>query len=515
MDKQRGFLMIVIAVMLVIIAALASSFVAMTLSGTNSSISAMTANSAYDVAQAGIEAGSYQLVGSTAWCDGSWQSIVVVTGQGEFQYSCTKNTGASTVSSALTVSSNAIPLASVAGFASFGAVTIDSEMIYYEGISGTTLLNARRGQNGTTASTHLINATASQVQYIITSQGGAPSLTASNGKITLSQAVLLSTPSVYFAAGTDGTKSIILQYSDGAWITNEFLSGVTFYGIFINTVSKGIAVGYDGSNQGYIYIYNGISWTWDSRSVINDNLSRVLLQEVSCDSLSNCWAVGHQRAPDRGDMFYYNFTTGVNYISGPSQNFTLYGVSCTSGTCITAGDNVLSPNNITYQLAPNTSVPFNVTTNLKSTATVKGIDCTQAGPCVAVLSDGSVSYYNGSWSASSYSISASSLNGVNCPNNTQCMVVGNNGKNFKCTLPITSAASCVAQTAPSAGTLLGVRCNATNDCMAVGSSTNNSYHFDGSNWTSIPLGGTYTLNAIGGIPGGSGVQITPTVWRNH
>lgn len=80
MVKQSGFLMMVIAVLLVVIAGLATAFVSMIISGTNSSISTISANNAYDLAITGIENGSYQL--SLGMCDNAWSTTILIPGQG-------------------------------------------------------------------------------------------------------------------------------------------------------------------------------------------------------------------------------------------------------------------------------------------------------------------------------------------------------------------------------------------------------------------------------------------------
>ena len=501
MDKQRGFLMMVIAILLVIVAALASAFVAMTLSGTNSSVSSISANRAYDLAQTGIEQGTYELTLATAWCDGNWQPAVTVTGQGEYKYSCTKNTGSTTLSSAITASSTAIPLSSVSGLATFGAIAVDSETIYYDGISGTILQNARRGQNGSAAASHSNGASATQTQYIISSHGSSPSATSPSGEVTLSQAVLLSNPSTYFAAGVNSSsRGVILKFDGTSWST--VLTGpvnFTFTGIF-NTLTNGIAVGSTSSSVGSIYLYNGVSWALALSGISNANF-----QNVSCDSSTNCWIVGSGVSPARGLMYRYTFPGTFSYLA--SNNFTLLGVSCISGNCISVGSSRV------YNFPSSTIVPFNNLTTLSST--LNDVDCPQSNICVAVRSNGRAYYYNGSWSGA-YNVPGSSLNAVHCPNTSLCIMVGNNGLNLKCTLPITSAGSCISQTAPSSVNLLGIHCNATNDCMAVGSNSSNAYHFDGTNWTSTALGGTHTLNSVTGIPGGGGaISATPTVWRNH
>lgn len=499
MAKQSGFLMLVIALLLVVIAGLAVAFVSMIFVGTSSSISIISANYAYDLAQTGIENGNYQL--SLGTCSSSWSSIVTVTGQGEYQYNCTKNTALTTTTSALSTLSTSIPLASAANFATFGAISIDSEMIYYDGISGNTLQNARRGQNGTAAATHALGASVSQAQYIISSQGGAPSLSSPNGEVTLTQAVLLSSGANYYAVGTQGTTGVILNYNGSSWSTaltaeNRF----TFRGIDMSA-TFGLAVGSNTSHVSSIYQFNGSSWS------LLGTVNNADFQEVSCDlpnSPTLCWIVGQARAPQWPLMYYTG--TGATYIANNLGNTPLYGVCCISDQCFALAQNDL------FSFPVTSTAPFSNRTNIGGT--LNGIDCAQSNSCVLVRSVGAVHYYNG-YSWNTFYISGQSLNAVHCPSTMMCVVVGNNGVIFNCSLPMTSASSCVAQSSPGTLNLLAVHCNATNDCLAVGAGTL-AYRYTGSTWTAISLPANYTLNSVSGTSGtGTGSAVTPTVWHNQ
>jgi len=64
-----------------------------------------------------------------------------------------------TTTAALGTTEVTIPVASASPLASLGVVKIDSELIYYVGISGTNLIGCIRGFGGTTAATHANGAT--------------------------------------------------------------------------------------------------------------------------------------------------------------------------------------------------------------------------------------------------------------------------------------------------------------------------------------------------------------------
>lgn len=65
----------------------------------------------------------------------------------------------STLSSAIAVAGTTIPVASVSAYNNTGVVKIDSELIYYSGISGLNFIGCIRGFGGTTAATHTISTT--------------------------------------------------------------------------------------------------------------------------------------------------------------------------------------------------------------------------------------------------------------------------------------------------------------------------------------------------------------------
>ena len=58
------------------------------------------------------------------------------------------------LSAAINSSATSIELTSVAGLPAYGYIDIDSETIFYQNITGTTLGGCARGQNGTTAAAH-------------------------------------------------------------------------------------------------------------------------------------------------------------------------------------------------------------------------------------------------------------------------------------------------------------------------------------------------------------------------
>src|SRR5262249_41365413 len=147
-------------------------------------------------------------------------------------------------------------------------------------------------------------ATASQSQYTISSQGSSPSLTAPNGKVTLSQAVLLNPIGNYYAVGTQGTNGVIINYNGSSWSTALTSSGITLSGIDLST-NYGLAVGYNSTNTSSIFQFNGSTWT------LLGTMNNANLIAVSCDlpnSPTLCWIVGQQTSSSQKPLMYYTGT---------------------------------------------------------------------------------------------------------------------------------------------------------------------------------------------------------------
>ena len=514
MERQSGYLMMVVAVLLVIIAGLATSFVSMTTVGTNSSISTLSANIAFDLANSGIEAGSYQLSLSSANCSSSWSSIVTVDGQGEYQYNCTKNTASTTISSSLTTASTTIPLSSASGFATFGAITIDSETIYYDGISGNLLLNAKRGKNGSSATAHSSGAAVAQSQYIISSQAGAPSLSDPFGRVVLSQAELLNSgTSLYFAAGRNtSSRGVILSYNGTSWSTSLFgPASFSFQGIDASS-NYGLAVGYNTGtfSSSSIYQFNGVSWSLSATS------NNFLYNSVACDlpgAPTNCWIAGQTSRrfnPKNRPLLYHD---GTAYYNPNGSSYLLTGISCKNGLCAAVGQADAYVFSSTTTINPTFS-PNNLT------GVFNDVDCADATNCLAVQNNGVIYYYDGTQSYRSVLSQGSAhpnLFGVDCPTTSTCFVVGVNGAIFRCSLPATTAEACTLQITPGGLNLSDVSCISTSNCLAVSATVvATAYSYNGSTWKAVTLPLSYSLNSVTNTGGGAGAAgVTLTVLRNQ
>lgn len=494
----------VVAILLLVVASFAAGFVAMTMTSSQSALTTTSNNTAYSLAMAGIENGSYQLALGT--CNSAWSATTAVSGGGEYRFNCTAHTASSTLSAAITNTQTTIMLNSVTGFASFGAVTINSETVFYNGISGTTLQNVRRGMNGTTAAAQPLGATAAQSQYIIGSEGGYPYLTTAtaNGIVRLSQSVFATSSSSYYTVGTSGTAGTILSYNGNSWTTAlTGPNGFVFQGIFLSS-TYGQAVGFNASNSGSIYQFNGTSW-----SSLSTGLTALQLYDVACDvplAPTRCWSSGRQTSSSRGLAY---ITAPVSLASGSNQNFNAY-VSCNNGVCMAVGHR--NTYRFSSTVASNLALSTQVQVSPGSTR-FNNVDCPLNNRCIAVTTNNGVFYHNGtSWSGP-FGITSARLNGVHCPTSSFCVVVGDGGRIYNCTLPVTSVASCTVVTAPGTMNLNAVYCNSSTDCLAVARGASSvAYRNIGGNWSSVSLPASYTMNGVAGISSGGGsAVVTPTV----
>lgn len=516
MGKQCGFLMVVVAILLIVIGGLATAFVGMSLSSGNSSVSIIATNSAYDLAKTGIEAGSYQLINSTSWCDGTWQAPVTVAGQGQYQYSCNYYSVNTTNFGALDATQNTIELSSVAGLAPFGAVTINSETMIYDGISGTTLENVKRGQLGTAPANHISAQAAIQNQFNISARGGVPTLTSTNehGMVLLQQAEIPHFLVEYYMGGHDSSNvGYILNLHGTTWGTP--ISGpapFSFRGIYVRS-NYGLAVGYDASaSTSYMYSFDGVNWTASAP------ITFTRYTDVSC-TLSDCWITGSS------DYFFYSLNLGartnLRHINeGTSTNYMdtsnlipLTHISCAGNGCVAIESSAAG---VSFQFAENSSTPY--TSGTLSLPIVNGIGCATANSCLVVQNTfglGYLQYYNGSiWTISNLLTSnPNAVNAVNCPVSNFCMVVGSSGKTWNC-IP---GGACTAIT-PITGTpnLNAVYCASATDCLAVMTgSSNKVYHYNGTIWQPITIPAEYTLNAVSGFLGTRLSYLTYIMMHNH
>ena len=177
-----GYLLIISAIIIVIIASVATLTLEMFTGGAKSTENTAEAASAFYLATSGLQVAKRDIIVNKVSCVGingsslyTNASITGINGQYTINSCYSKNSAElnatagvgdttiylknysdifSTLSSAITSSSNAIALANASSFRSSGTAKIDQEYISYTSKSGNTLMNVTRGVAGTTAASH-------------------------------------------------------------------------------------------------------------------------------------------------------------------------------------------------------------------------------------------------------------------------------------------------------------------------------------------------------------------------
>ncbi|MDX2165305.1 MAG: hypothetical protein SFW07_07830 [Gammaproteobacteria bacterium] len=194
-SHQKGFLAIVAIAVVVIVAFIAVTATYQYAGDSLSSAAHLRSAQAFQIAQAGIEQAKYNIVTQGNTCSGYSSGTVSFTppsgsGAGQYLVTGTTSSATSTLNGALTNSATTIPVVSTSGYTSPGAFQIDSEVIYYSGISGNTFTGVVRGINGTTAAAHSSGAIVQQNECFITSTAGIPTINSANGKRILTALIV-------------------------------------------------------------------------------------------------------------------------------------------------------------------------------------------------------------------------------------------------------------------------------------------------------------------------------------
>lgn len=453
MKKQAGFLNILSVAIVIIMGLLTAALVNMVMSSHTASNDTQARNRAYDLAVSAVQAGMYQLTVNTSVCTGANQAIQSLS-TGEYQYNCSNYVASSKLSGDITsTSTSSLSVVSSTGFAPVGYVNIDSEVIYYNSISGNTLLGLRRGMQNTTPASHngsTAPATVSQNEYVVVGMGGSPSIASPMGYYSIAQAATVS-GGLLFAGDANG---YIYQYNGSSWSlqsTSPVSPAAPIYGISCTASNDCWAVGgaVGEPNKSYAYHYNGSNWT-STQVGTND------IKAISCTSASSCQAVG---------------SDGV-YAYGPTCSGVGTCPSACLGTC-------------TVKWSGPTSWPLTGGSNFT------GISCPDATDCWAVTqgSPGSVFYYNGSWNVIAVLTASShrALYDINCPSTTNCQAVGTGPRAYS--YQGSPASWSTSRVGTGNNPITNVSCPSTAYCFAVGGN-NGAYAYNGTWTTATPAPST-------------------------
>jgi hypothetical protein len=174
LQKQRGSLLLIAIALILTVGLMATVFTSLYVGDTASSTDHATASQALFAAESGIEHAFYTYSTGIACNALTYTNIAV--GSGSFTTSGTLyQPVATSLNGAITAAATVIPVASTAGYAPHGRITIQSEQIDYSAIVGNSFTGARRGANGTTAAAQANGQVVTQNQCLVRSTGAAGS----------------------------------------------------------------------------------------------------------------------------------------------------------------------------------------------------------------------------------------------------------------------------------------------------------------------------------------------------
>jgi hypothetical protein len=172
LQKQRGSLLLIAIALILTVGLMATVFTSLYVGDTASSTDHATASQALFAAESGIEHAFYTYSTGTA-CNALTYTNVAV-GSGSFTTAGTLyQPVATSLNGAITAAATVIPVASTAGYAPHGRITIQAEQIDYSAIVGNSFTGARRGANGTTAAAQANGQVVTQNQCLVRSTGAS------------------------------------------------------------------------------------------------------------------------------------------------------------------------------------------------------------------------------------------------------------------------------------------------------------------------------------------------------
>jgi Tfp pilus assembly protein PilX len=509
MKNQQGFLTILTVTLIVVMSFLAISMAYVFSSNTSSVSNFQAANRAFYLAESGLEQATRALllpsIATRSSCAGLNISNSAVSG-GTFTTTATGPFAApsppTTLSGALTNSATTIPVVSTTNYQSSGRIMIDRELINYTATNSTNFLNATRGVDNTTATTHVSGTTVGQYQCQLSASGGSPTLTPANpgdpgGIRILTEVIQLQ--EAWVAGNKPGANNFTFIHwnnpTEVAWSNASFASAssVNLNGISMLSYDDGWAV---GANRTFVR-WNGSTWTPQTPAAIPN----VTMNSVYCNAANDCHAVGQNSG---GALFArWDGASWTRIIPSNSSNNNLNSVYCdASNDCWAVGNNT---GNKFYQW--NGSGWAGIVVGALSGFNFNGVFCNSSTDCWAVGADNVFGRKNGaSWADATVtergSIPSVQYNSVYCVASSDCWAVGNTNASNNLFVHWNGTSWARDPSTPSPKVNLnGVACMDTNDCWAVGASSGGQgtfFHWDGTSWTNVVVSGmpNVALNAV-------------------
>jgi Tfp pilus assembly protein PilX len=497
---QRGYLVMLLAIMIVIVGFIATTATSLFYGGAFSTSAHLQSDEALYLAEAGLEHATHQLLEATVTSRVACANLgttPINNSLGNGEYSVTSSgstlyaggaTVASTLTSAIASNSTSIPVSSTTPYAPVGRIMIDKERINYGGVTATSFTNLTRGVDSTVAVAHASGTTVGQYLCNLTSQGGVPSLASAQGMRVLQNYIQLQEAfAVGDSSGGNFTIGVFNYPTELSWYNSKFGGGVTLYGISMLSYTDGWLVG-----ANFLEHWNGNSTSTFTTPV------NVSYRSVYCNSANDCHAVGDNTGNSSVNPTIIRWTgTGAWTRLTPTSNGVgsgLKSVHCGStADCWAVGDIGTGSSTQGYRFyhwagaswigitispaAVTAAFPFN------------GVFCNSATDCWAVGATNNFGRLTSgtNWVAVATGLPNVKYSSIYCNSASDCWAVG--------TVSATNlfvhwngAAWSRDASAPTPLTnLTSVACTDTNDCWAVGSSNagNNPqfFHWNGVSWT--------------------------------
>ena len=523
--KQRGYLLIVAAVLIAAVSvfALSTTHVFTSLIRVSSQFS--NSSKALYIAEGGIDHVLQVLINPTA---GSRIECAELTSSNPAYTNISLGGGRYSVTgvlyhpdpyaklaSAVNSTQTTIPLTFITGYAANGGrVYIDEEVLDYQSVSTNSsicggnnacLVGVTRGVDGTTASNHTANTYAVQHQCNVTAEGGYPDLSNSSEKRKVE--VWLSGVDDGWAVGESTTGEMIIYWSGAKWYREGPLAtvpDVRLNDIDIVSLTDGWIVGNAKDGRAAAVHWDGT--TWSATTTMTENLPNKNLFGVDCVDETDAWAVGEDAT-----FVHWNGTTwlpvsAANIINVPATA-QMNAVSCTaSNDCWAVGNNSSGALFVRWngtqwiRSTPDASVP---SVDMNGVSCLASDDCWAVGDREAQNKKAVITHWNGTiWSRDVTSAIPDNddLNAIACPDATHCWAVGNSssasspaGKSralFMRWISGTGWSRVYANdtTYPNGvpdQNLEGISCFSNGNCWAVGKSKL-VVSWNGTEWTVVP-----------------------------
>src|SRR5438093_627286 len=334
---QRGQFLVAGIVLIVVIALMIATLGYLYVSGESGGALHGQSERAYFAARSGIEYSSGQYFNGSA-CSSLNNAGVPVGGAAvtftlmPTLYAPLTPTG---TTAALTAASTTVPVTSTAGYAPYGRLLIDSELINYTSTTATNFNGLTRGVGGTTAAAHASGVTVSQNLCIVSSTGAA-----GNAKRIVEGALGAGTTTRPGALGTMGADAMVV-YAKGTALTGGGSDNNVYYRLwdssvnnwvvaeqtaqqvsansspvfivvrFARTRNEAIMGVLDGNSQLFIQVWNGRGTTtrWDTTTSNANNREAI---DVGWQSDGNIAVFVYADASNQGIRYRtWNATTST------------------------------------------------------------------------------------------------------------------------------------------------------------------------------------------------------------